>query len=76
MSKLLNEFYLLLNRTIKSHVTSLINYNFNLANEYFYDEKCYFSIYRKKPRKFLTKDFIEKYNNFKDKFTNYLLLFY
>ena len=76
MSKLLNEFYLLLNRTIKSHVTSLINYNFNLANEYFYDEECYFSIYRKKPRKFLTKDFIEKYNKFKDKFTNYLFLFY
>ena len=46
MSKLLNEFYLLLNKTIKIHLKEMIDYNFGLANQVFNEENDYFNKYR------------------------------
>ena len=74
MSKLLDEFYLLLNRTIKIHLKQMIDYNFNLAIQVFNEENDYFNIYRRKSRRFLTSEFIERYYKYKSKFEEYLFL--
>ena len=76
MSKLLNEFYLLLNRTIKVHLIQMIDYNFDLANQVFKEENDYFTIYRSKSRRFLTSAFIERYYKYQTKFEQYLYLTY
>ena len=74
MSKLLNEFYLLLNRTIKVHFKEMIDYNFNLANQVFDEENAYFTKYRGEDRRFLTSEFVERYYKYKAKFEEYLYL--
>ena len=76
MSKLLNEFYLLLNKTIKIHLKEMIDYNFGLANQVFNEENDYFNKYRSKSRRFLTSEFIERYYEYKAKFEEYLMLTY
>ena len=74
MSKLLNEFYLLLNRTIKVHFKEMIDYNFGLANKVFDEENALFSKYSGEDRRFLTSKFIERYHKYKAKFEQYLFL--
>ena len=76
MSKLLKEFYLLLNRTIKVHFKEMIDFNSNLANQVFEEEDKYFDIYRHKSRRFLTSEFVERYYKYKSKFEEYLILTY
>ena len=58
MENLLNEFYLLVNRTIKVHLIELIDYNFNFINQVFDEENKYFNLYRWEDRKFVTSVFI------------------
>ena len=74
MSKLLKEFYLLLNRTIKVHFKEMIDYNFELANQVFREEDEYFDEYSWKRRRFLTSDFVERYYQYKAKFEEYFYL--
>ena len=74
MSKLLKEFYLLLNRTIKIHFKEMIDYNFKLAIQVFDEEYAYFKEYSSESRRFLTSQFIERYHKYKSKFEQYLLL--
>ena len=74
MSKLLNEFYLLLNRTIKVHFKEMIDYNFGLANQVFDEENAYFDKYSGEDRLFLTSEFVERYYKYKAKFEEYLYL--
>ena len=76
MSNLLNEFYLLVNRTIKVHLIEMIKFNFDLANQVFQEENYYFSYFSGKDRRFLTSAFIERYYEYKVKFEEYLLLTY
>ena len=74
MLKLLNEFYLLLNRTIKVHFIEMIDYNFGLANQVFDEENNYFTIFRGEDRRFFASGFIERYYKYKAKFEEYLYL--
>ena len=76
MKKLLNEFYLLLNRTIKEHFKELIDYNFNLSNQVFDEENRYFSIYSGEDRRFMASGFISRYHEYKAKFEEFLVLTY
>jgi len=74
MSKLLNEFYLLLNRTINVHFKKMIDNNFGLANQVFDEENKYFDKYGDEDRRFLTSEFVERYYKYKSKFEEYLYL--
>ena len=76
MENLLNEFYLLLNRTIKINLKELIDYNFGLANQVFDEENAYFTKYRGKKRRFLNSGFIERYYKYKAKFEEFVILTY
>ena len=76
MSNLLNEFYSLVNRTIKVHLIQMIKFNFDLAYQVFREEDHYFSYYSGKDRRFLTSAFVERYYEYKTKFEEYLLLTY
>ena len=76
MSILLNEFYLLLNRTIKVHFKTMIDYNFGLANQVFNEENKYFTKYFSRSRRFITSGFYERYHKYKAKFEQYLYLTY
>jgi hypothetical protein len=76
MKALLNEFYLLVNRTIKTHFKKLIDYNFKLVNQVFNEENSYFTKYRGKKRRFVCSGFIERYYKYKSKFEEFLSLTY
>ena len=76
MSSLLNEFYLLLNRTINIHFKSIMNYNYNLLNQVLYEEDLLFSQYIKKKRRMFCSGFVKRFEEYKAKFENYLILTY
>jgi len=76
MKELLNEFYLMVNRTIKIHFKEMIDYNFDLANQVFDEEDHYFDKYRSESRRFLCKGFIRRFYEFEAKFEQYLGLTY
>ena len=76
MEELLNEFYLLVNRTIKIHFKKMIDYNFNLSNEVFDEENHYFNKYRGESRRMLCKGFIKRFYEYETKFEIYLSLTY
>ena len=74
MKNLLNEFYLLVNKTIKIHFKEIIDYNFALVNEVFDEENKFFTKYQHKKRRLITTGFIKRYEEYKSKFENYLYL--
>ena len=76
MKELLNEFYLLVNRTIKKHFIEMIDYNFNLLNQVFKEENNYFNKYRSEDRRFLCRGFISRFYEYESKFEQYLGLTY
>ena len=76
MKELLNEFYLLVHRTIKTHFIEMIDYNFNLLNQVFKEENNYFNKYRSEDRRFLCSGFISRFYEYESKFEQYLGLTY
>ena len=76
MKELLNEFYLLVNRTIKQHFKEMIDYNFNLLYQVFDEENDYFNKYRSEDRRFLCSGFISRFYEYESKFEQYLGLTY
>ena len=72
INNLLNQFYLLVNITIKSHLKQIIEKNFNIS----YNIILYAINYGIKNGLFwrisLCSGFIERYNNFKSKFENFI----
>ena len=67
MEQLLDEFYLLLNRTIKTHFKIIIDYNFNLGNQVFNEENDCFNSYERSltRRHFMCSGFISRYHEYK-----------
>ena len=76
MAELLNEFYLMVQRTIKIHFKEMIDYNFDLLKEIFDEEDDYFDKYKSKHKRFLCKEFVNRYYEFQAEFEKYLGLTY
>ena len=76
MKNLLNEFYLLLNRTINIHFKGIMNYNYNLLLKVLKEEKAFFNRYCFRDRRMLCSGFIQRFEMYKANFEKYLLLTY
>jgi len=76
MNNLLNDFYKLINDTVKIHLKQAIKYNYDLGFEYLNDELNYFNIYRHKRREIITTEFISKFYRFVENNKNFLSLTY
>jgi hypothetical protein len=76
MNNLLNDFFKLINDTVKIHLKQIIKYNYDLGFEYLNDELNYFNIYRHKRREIITTEFISKFYRFVENNKNFLSLTY
>ena len=76
MKKLLNEFYLLLDRIINIHFKEIMNYNYNLLLKVLKEENALFNKYGFRDRRMLCSGFIQRFEQYKANFEKYLLLTY
>ena len=76
MNNLLNDFFKLINDTVKIHLKQTIKYNYDLGFEYLNDELNYFKKYKHKKREIITSEFISKFYRFVENNKNFLSLTY